>query len=154
MYVKQLTLLIISTKEVNSAIPSQEIIDFVDILKDHILDDKYIVFPTPAGVIVNFYSTFTIPEISSHIAVSNQTLPWMLSENTAFCFPMPIMEIMNRLLKERGMTHHDVIETEKGKRVDETFKMSVDDLLDIVREKGFENLTPLQRNQLENLSKK
>ena len=117
------------------------------ILMPFVHEKKAIAFPIPGAIVSIFYTEHSTEEIAT--AISTQVPHYfMVSENMAFHFPPEVTTHITTKMRELGMTHHEVIEPQAAQA-----DLTLDDLLGLVSEKGLENLTPSQRQRLEELSR-
>lgn len=117
------------------------------ILMPFVHENKAIAFPIPGAIVTILYTEHSTEEIATAIS---SAVPhyFMLSENMAFHFPPEVTNMITKKLREFGMTHHEVIDPQAA-QVD----LTLDDLLGLVSARGLENLTPSQRQRLEELSR-
>jgi hypothetical protein len=111
-------------------------------------EGKAIAFPIPGAIVSIFYTEHSIPEIAQ--AIQERTGAYfMLSENAAFHFPAPVMDMVLAQLQRFGMTSHEVMETQAPQEP----TLTLDDLLELVSRGGVSSLTAQQRQLLEELSR-
>lgn len=115
-------------------------------LAPHIKDGKAVAFPIPGAIMTILDTESTLQQVSDAVIATGSH--FIISDNTGLHLPTEILAIISRGLEERGMRPlTDVVEIERGEPI-----LSLDQLLDLVAEKGIAGLTPQQRERLDELS--